>query len=193
MVNDHDTALPRHIPRYVSPENKIHVDPMPLTLEEAPKLVWENRLFCITPANPWLPPRAGGGCSSERAARAKARSGHHFPGSMGDGPPLWRPRGGWLFGLGYVTAEDRLEQVLQLYLGVKGELAAAFGPGPVGADKVRPVSAGIYPTQSPPTFERKRFGTREEERLNVLGPFRLAKALFGSLAASAREGRGAVW
>jgi len=33
------------------------------------------------------------------------------------------------FGLGYATAEDRLEQVLLLYLGVKGELAAAFGPG----------------------------------------------------------------
>ena len=28
--------------------------------------------------------------------------------------------------------------------------------------------------------------------VNVLGPFRLTKALFGALAASAREGRGAV-
>jgi acyl-homoserine lactone acylase PvdQ len=36
------------------------------------------------------------------------------------------------------TAEDRLDQVLLLYLGVKGELAAAFGPGPIGADKVGP-------------------------------------------------------
>ena len=44
------------------------------------------------------------------------------------------------FGLGYATAEDRLEQVLLLYLGVKGELAAAFGPGPIGADKVGALS-----------------------------------------------------
>jgi hypothetical protein len=31
-----------------------------------------------------------------------------------------------------LAAEDRLGQVLLLYLGVKGELAAAFGPGPSG-------------------------------------------------------------
>jgi acyl-homoserine-lactone acylase len=40
------------------------------------------------------------------------------------------------YGLGYATAEDRLEQVLLLYLQAKGELAARFGPGPIGADKV---------------------------------------------------------
>jgi hypothetical protein len=47
------------------------------------------------------------------------------------------------FGLGYATAEDRLEQVLLLYLGVKGELA------PTRWDRC---SAGRYLTRSPPTF-----------------------------------------
>lgn len=40
------------------------------------------------------------------------------------------------YGLGFATAQDRLQQVLLLYLRVKGELAANFGAGPVGADKV---------------------------------------------------------
>lgn len=46
------------------------------------------------------------------------------------------------YGLGYATAQDRLEQVLLLYLQAKGELAAKFGPGPVGADKVGPELGG---------------------------------------------------
>src|SRR4051794_33565294 len=46
------------------------------------------------------------------------------------------------YGLGYATAQDRLEQVLLLYLQAKGELAAKFGAGPVGADKVGPELGG---------------------------------------------------
>jgi Penicillin amidase len=37
------------------------------------------------------------------------------------------------FGLGYATAEDRLQQVLFWYRYARGELAAAFGPGPIHA------------------------------------------------------------
>ncbi len=36
------------------------------------------------------------------------------------------------WGIGYTTAEDHLEGVLLRYLTMKGELASAFGPGPVG-------------------------------------------------------------
>ena len=35
------------------------------------------------------------------------------------------------WGLGYSTAEDHLEGVLLRYLGLRGELASAFGKGPV--------------------------------------------------------------
>ncbi|HEX3920110.1 MAG TPA: penicillin acylase family protein [Caulobacteraceae bacterium] len=49
------------------------------------------------------------------------------------------------YGLGYATAQDRLEQVLFFYLAARGELAAKFGPGPVGADKVGPALAGRIP------------------------------------------------
>ena len=61
------------------------------------------------------------------------------------------------FGLGYATAEDRLEQVLLLYLGVKGELAAAFGPGPIGADKVGPVLSGDIPDTIASDLRVKKF------------------------------------
>ena len=37
------------------------------------------------------------------------------------------------FGIGYTTAEDHLEGVLLRYLALKGELAAAFGAGPIAA------------------------------------------------------------
>lgn len=40
------------------------------------------------------------------------------------------------YGLGFATAQDRLQQVLLLYLQAKGELAANFGAGPVSAAKV---------------------------------------------------------
>ena len=40
------------------------------------------------------------------------------------------------YGLGFATAQDRLRQVLLLYLQTTGELAANFGAGSVGADKV---------------------------------------------------------
>jgi acyl-homoserine lactone acylase PvdQ len=49
------------------------------------------------------------------------------------------------YGLGYATAQDRLDQVLFLYLAARGELAAKFGPGPVGADKVGSALAGWIP------------------------------------------------
>jgi acyl-homoserine lactone acylase PvdQ len=49
------------------------------------------------------------------------------------------------FGLRYAKAEDRLDQVLLLYLAAKGELAAAFGTGQIGADKVGPMHGGEIP------------------------------------------------
>jgi acyl-homoserine-lactone acylase len=71
------------------------------------------------------------------------------------------------FGLGYATAEDRLEQVLLLYLGVKGELAAAFGPRPIGADKVGPVLGGDIPDTVASDLRVKKFQILEQARLNM--------------------------
>ena len=71
------------------------------------------------------------------------------------------------FGLGYATAEDRLEQVLLLYLGVKGELAAAFGPGPIGADKVGPVLGGKISDTVVSDLRVKKFQILEQARLNL--------------------------
>jgi acyl-homoserine-lactone acylase len=71
------------------------------------------------------------------------------------------------FGLGYATAEDRLEQVLLLYLGVKGELAAAFGPGAVGSDKVGPVLGGKITDTVASDLRVKKFQILEEARVNV--------------------------
>jgi hypothetical protein len=83
----------RHSPQIygaVAHERKINVDPLPPNLEEAPEPLHENRPFRHDHAGPWLPPRAGAGCSSKRATEAEARSGHHFSRSMGDGTPLRR-------------------------------------------------------------------------------------------------------
>ena len=71
------------------------------------------------------------------------------------------------FGLGYATAEDRLDQVLLLYLGVKGELAAAFGPGPIGADKVGPTLGGRIPDTIASDLRVKKFQILEQARLNM--------------------------
>jgi acyl-homoserine lactone acylase PvdQ len=69
--------------------------------------------------------------------------------------------------LGYATAEDRLEQVLLLYLGVKGELAAAFGPGPIGVDKVGPMFGGEIPDTVASDLRVKKFQILEQARLNM--------------------------
>jgi acyl-homoserine lactone acylase PvdQ len=71
------------------------------------------------------------------------------------------------FGLGYATAEDRLDQVLLLYLGVKGELAAAFGPGPIGVDKVGPMLGGRIPDTIASDLRVKKFQILEQARLNI--------------------------
>jgi acyl-homoserine lactone acylase PvdQ len=72
------------------------------------------------------------------------------------------------FGLGYATAEDRLDQVLLLYLGVKGELAAAFRPGPIGADKVEPTLSGEIPDTIASDLRVKKFQIPEQARLNLM-------------------------
>src|SRR5580658_8900565 len=72
------------------------------------------------------------------------------------------------FGLGYATAEDRLDQVMLLYLGVKGELAAAFGPGPIGADKVEPTLSGEIPDTIASDLRVKKFQIPEQARLNLM-------------------------
>ena len=71
------------------------------------------------------------------------------------------------FGLGYATAEDRLDQVLLLYLGVEGELAAAFGPGPIGADKVGPMLGGEISDTVASDLRVKKFQILEQARLNM--------------------------
>jgi acyl-homoserine lactone acylase PvdQ len=53
------------------------------------------------------------------------------------------------------------------YLGVKGELAAAFVPGPVGADKVGPVLGGDIPDTVASDLRVKRFQILEQARLNL--------------------------
>jgi acyl-homoserine lactone acylase PvdQ len=69
------------------------------------------------------------------------------------------------FGLGYAAGEDRLEGVLVSYLAARGELAAAFGPGPL------PLGRSVEPrTIIPDTVEFDRVNLRgrylEEARDN---------------------------
>src|SRR5271156_3787336 len=71
------------------------------------------------------------------------------------------------FGLGYATAEDRLDQVLLLYLGVKGELAAAFGPGPIGSDKGGAMLGGRIPDTVASDLRVKKFQIVEQARVNM--------------------------
>jgi acyl-homoserine-lactone acylase len=71
------------------------------------------------------------------------------------------------FGLGYATAEDRLDQVLLLYLGVESELAATFGPGPIGADKVGPVLGGEISDTVASDLRVKKFQILQQARLNL--------------------------
>jgi penicillin amidase len=56
------------------------------------------------------------------------------------------------WGLGYSTAEDHLEGVLLRYLGLRGELASAFGKGPVAEQtglRATALPGRAIPTPSP--------------------------------------------
>ncbi len=119
-------------------ERKIYVDPLPPKFDEAPDRCTSIALFgtimlalgCLrapaqaVQANVPLKLKQGQVTIRDRQEVARLYAAREEEG---------------FFGLGYATAEDRIDQVLLLYLGVKGELAAAFGPGPIGADKVGPM------------------------------------------------------
>jgi acyl-homoserine lactone acylase PvdQ len=71
------------------------------------------------------------------------------------------------FALGYATAEDRLEQLLLIYLATKGELAAHFGPGSIGADKVSPHLADAIKDSIASDIAVRRFRILENARENL--------------------------
>jgi hypothetical protein len=154
--------------RAVAHEGKIYVDPLLPNLEQASEPLHENRLFRHDHADPWLPPRAGAQAPQPNAPlklnrgqvtifRDRWGMAHLYAAREEDG----------FFGLGYATAEDRLDQVLLLYLGVRGELAAAFGPGPIGADKVGPLFGGEIPDTVASDLRMKKFQILEQARLNL--------------------------
>src|SRR5688572_3991618 len=76
----------------------------------------------------------GLGCSRQSVSPAPSGSVNIYRDVWGV-PHVYAEReedGYW--GLGYSTAEDHLEGVLLRYLGLKGELASAFGAGPVAEE-----------------------------------------------------------
>jgi acyl-homoserine lactone acylase PvdQ len=71
------------------------------------------------------------------------------------------------FALGYATAEDRIDQLLLIYLATKGELAANFGPGPIDADKVTPHLANAIKDSVASDVTVRRFRILESARENL--------------------------
>ncbi|WP_293971220.1 penicillin acylase family protein [Sphingopyxis sp.] len=71
------------------------------------------------------------------------------------------------FALGFATAEDRIDQLLLIYLATKGELAANFGPGPIGADKVTPHLANAIKDSVASDVAVRRFRILESARENL--------------------------
>jgi acyl-homoserine-lactone acylase len=70
------------------------------------------------------------------------------------------------YGLGYATAQDRLEQVLLLYRAAQGSLAAAFGPGRLDAATLAPGLEGGYADTVASDREVRRFRVLETARAN---------------------------
>lgn len=72
------------------------------------------------------------------------------------------------YGLGYASGEDRLEQVLTLYVAVRGELAATFGPKtpPLPGDSPSAGSAGPLSDAVASDIAARRFRLLETARNN---------------------------
>src|SRR5262245_9459339 len=85
---------------------------------------------------------------------------------------------------GIVGDVGRKEDIYPVALQVTGR----FG----GLDVLINCASTLGPTPLVPLADTDCEDLEQALRVNLLGPFRLTKALFGALAASAREGRGAV-
>lgn len=85
---------------------------------------------------------------------------------------------------GIVGDVGRKEDIYPIALQVSGNLG--------GLDALINNASSLGPTPLAPLADTECEELEEALRVNVLGPFRLTKALFGALAASARAGRGAV-
>ena len=72
------------------------------------------------------------------------------------------------YGLGYASGEDRLEQVLTLYVAVRGELAATFGPKtpPLPGDSPSAGNAGPFSDALASDITARRFRLLETARQN---------------------------
>jgi acyl-homoserine-lactone acylase len=68
------------------------------------------------------------------------------------------------YGLGYALAEDRLDQILLLYVAARGDLAKTFGAGPVVASKLAPGLAGDIPDAVDSDLEVRRWQVLESAR-----------------------------
>ena len=85
---------------------------------------------------------------------------------------------------GIVGDVGRKEDIYPVALQVTGNLG--------GLDALINSASTLGPTPLVPLADTECEDLEQALVVNVLGPFRLTKALFGALAASAREGRGAV-
>src|SRR5215468_7349069 len=85
---------------------------------------------------------------------------------------------------GIVGDVGRKEDIYPVALQVLGNLG--------GLDALINSASSLGPTPLVPLADTECADLEQALMVNLLGPFRLTKALFGALASSAREGRGAV-
>ena len=86
--------------------------------------------------------------------------------------------------LGIVGDVGRKEDIYPMALQITGNLG--------GLDVLINNASSLGPIPLAPLADTDCEDLEEALRVNLLGPFRLTKALFGALAASARDGRGAT-
>jgi len=85
---------------------------------------------------------------------------------------------------GIVGDVGRKDDIYPIALQVTGNLG--------GLDALVNNASSLGPTPLAPLADTECEELEQALAVNLMGPFRLAKALFGALAASARDGRGAV-
>jgi NAD(P)-dependent dehydrogenase (short-subunit alcohol dehydrogenase family) len=85
---------------------------------------------------------------------------------------------------GIVGDVGRKDDIYPIALQVTGNLG--------GVDALINNASSLGPTPLAPLADTECEDLEQALAVNLMGPFRLTKALFGALAASAREGRGAV-
>jgi NAD(P)-dependent dehydrogenase (short-subunit alcohol dehydrogenase family) len=85
---------------------------------------------------------------------------------------------------GIVGDVGRKDDIYPIALQVTGNLG--------GLDALINSASALGPTPLAPLADTESEELEQALMVNLVGPFRLTKALFGALAASAREGRGAV-